>query len=383
LETPLNFSYDTEESGLAITVYSSQSINVSGVSFQLASSDSRLAITGSCEPVVNNLSIQQITGIRTADGLHMVSCVDGIVSNMSQTYLQYGILLTSSRNIMVNNISSISCLNPVSPASFSDTIYVNGLVGSSCTATMNSHAAFNVNYENVTAIGDTYISNLRSVGGSVRNSVFNSVCTAGSAYWQSLALTDMTIYQNYDFTMENVEWNTPNNSNSWAGVGSSYGRRAIFKDVNSKTMMFGNAGAINEVHIIGGQIGYLYTRESNLNAQATVIDGNLYPSIASLMGFSFQVDPVFVGCAFKNKTHVIGADWTTNNTRRFIGCTFKDISDYFIYLVGNGYPGYNYCYEFDKCTFDNVYDYGSEISQSNSEADECVFINGSPILNPN
>jgi hypothetical protein len=140
---------------------------------------------------------------------------------------------------------------------------------------MDAHPSFNVHNQDVKAVNDIYLSNLRSVGGSVRDSVFSSTATNGPSYFQSLLLTDPSIYNEYKFIMDGVEWYTPNISHPWKGGIDIYrSGRVEIRNTRAPLLSVETIGGVKSpfiprrlvrlcvgpgyqsLHLCGGQEGY-------------------------------------------------------------------------------------------------------------------------------
>jgi hypothetical protein len=387
LETPLNFNYASSESGMKVTVFNKHSLNITGVDILVAGTLARFGVCGFQDSVIDDMSIRQSPEVpaKTHDGLFVYYCENLSITNITLENLRYGVLVGGSRNVYLNRLRASLCWHPVAPCNFSEWVFVNDLVGEDCDATMDSHPAFNVHFNNVRAYRDKGLSNLRSVGGSVRNSVFNSIATSGNTYMGGVAMIEMAILDDYDFLMENVEWNAPYNQSLFSGVGSGFGRRASFINVKSKSMVFGTAGKPAEVNIIACETSYLHARQPKMKVSSTIIDGDLFPETgnAGLMQLVHQEEIVFSDCTLKNAPYAVWSDWGVYFKRSFLRCSFKDIEEQFDHFNTNafGWPGHNYTYWFDTCNFTNVAAYGDEISGSRSRVDACTFTGGA-VLNP-
>ncbi|MCF7853334.1 MAG: hypothetical protein K9N51_00940 [Candidatus Pacebacteria bacterium] len=140
------------------------------------------------------------------NAMSISGCLDSRFQNIYFDCILYGVTVGNSRNTFFEDIKSYNGRHPVVPASWSDGIYVDGLSGDNNQGIMDAHPAFNIHYNHVIATTDGS-SNLRSVGGSVRNSIFISRKEIRyGPYFQSVALVDPEIYRDYTFEMENVHW---------------------------------------------------------------------------------------------------------------------------------------------------------------------------------
>lgn len=380
LGAPLNFGYSPSEPGHAVTVYFGPRFILTGVNVEIAAGGGLVQLTGLRGACIGNLKVRQTNGLKSAQSILWGYCVDGTMANVALEGMMNGAVYSCCRNMRMQNIAANNCEQPFIVSYFSDSLYFNNLTGVNG-GMMDSHPAFDLHFANVRAT-DLGISNLRSCGGSIRDSVFTSLCTNGQTYFQNLFFSTNVLaagdpYADREFIVENVEWNTAIKSSS-VSLHSSLGRRAIFRNVKTGMIYFPVYGGVDEVYLSDCTLGYLYTREYNLNVQSTRFDGALY-STNLLAGLgAWQYNAVFMDCVFTNAAYVIPYDYVYDDSRHFIRCSFEDISVRFDNMP---YPDLYYTYEFDDCDFVRVAGYGASLSEStNVEVDNCSFTPGYPVL---
>lgn len=145
-------------------------------------------------------------------GLSLERCVDTRVVNPHAELLSMGVLLNTSYNTLVSNMTAERIRGPVIPGSWADGVMVNGLVTNDVYKTVESHPAFDVNYANVVAKHDRVLPNMRSVGGSITNArIYVEMDDSGAGpHWHSLELTDPSWYDDAVLSLTDVEIISPN-----------------------------------------------------------------------------------------------------------------------------------------------------------------------------
>ncbi len=208
LRDPIHFDYTTAESGLLVEVYRPYKVYMNNLNFIGKTTSLRVKILFSyCE--VHLRDVTQ-TNNELAYGIHLSGCVDSTIDGLTADGGTYPVLINKSRNIRLKNLAyignQVGSNHMVTIATFTADVYIDGLTGFG--ALIESHPAFNVNYTNVNiSCTATYPWNLRSIGGSITNSVIKQIGTGYTAamYIQTVALVDMTPYENSTFLIDNLE----------------------------------------------------------------------------------------------------------------------------------------------------------------------------------
>ncbi len=207
---PLNFDFTLEADARVSVHRPSGKLRLEGIEVVVGDpmrtwSNNMLSFNGLKGAECNDL---RFLGVRDHghNAMSISGCLDSKFRNIYFDCILYGVIVGNSRNTFFEQIRSDNGRHPVVPASWSDGIYVDGLSGDNNQGIMDAHPAFNIHYNNVIATTDGS-SNLRSVGGSIRNSIFISRKEIQyGPYFQSVALVDPEIYRDYTFEMENVHW---------------------------------------------------------------------------------------------------------------------------------------------------------------------------------
>jgi len=148
---------------------------------------------------------------RNAYSLRFSLCYDCIVEDLVAYLGAYPTLFSGCSNVSARNITGYDTHHTIATGDFTDGVWVDGCFGTG--ANMESHPAFDVHYNNcdiISGSGDELAPvNLRSVGGSIRNSKFRHKGSNANttAYVQNVVLTDIEPYEkDCRFDMENVSW---------------------------------------------------------------------------------------------------------------------------------------------------------------------------------
>ncbi|MBE4578350.1 hypothetical protein BOO30_00035 [Vibrio navarrensis] len=140
-----------------------------------------------------------------------VRCVDHDITRSKIISGTYPYAVTGGANAQFEHIRCKGVRHPVVVSRFADGVWIRDAKGS-C-GIIESHPAFNVNYDNIDMLTGTLasdvVANLRAVGGSIRNAKLRHVKTSNEPngiYVQLVNLVDPTPWKDADFVMENVDW---------------------------------------------------------------------------------------------------------------------------------------------------------------------------------
>lgn len=130
-------------------------------------------------------------------------CIDGF----------YGFNLQACFNMVFRDLYATNIrAHPIIPSFWTRRLYVYGLIGEGNQAIMDAHESFDVNYSDVYTDSDQNYSNIRSAGGSFRNSRIRSdLAVATNIYFQNIDFVTTphdysSIYDEVDFTVQDVVW---------------------------------------------------------------------------------------------------------------------------------------------------------------------------------
>jgi hypothetical protein len=359
LKTPLNFYYkafEKVEEGHQVTVYGGHRVDISGVNFRINGARGFVQIVGTKNSTINGIALTR-TGDAARDGLILAYSVDSTISNARLSSLYAGVGIAASRNISVSYISSQNCIHPIVPSNFSDTVHVNGLEGVNNLVTMDAHPSFNIHYNGVKAKGDRRYSNLRSIGGSIRNSTFSSTNSDPnySSSFQSLELADPSIYAEYDFDIENVVWEAPYaKGQRQEGVNIFYGRNLSIRNLTAPALTIADvtASQFETVIIENSTLGIIYTNQKNTQVRDSILDGSISPYYSDgllILGHRSK-NVIFSNTIFKNHKYVVWKDYDTDGMRKFHNCKFKNLTRFDL-ICSYGFPVEYNRYEFQDCNF--------------------------------
>ena len=302
------------------------------------------------DSVVTDVSVTEATLERTSDPIFLVGVIKMFLGNIFMRGIRYGINVSvGCRDIRIVGVEAEHVRHAVVPNSWADGIYVTDLKGTDCTAVMDAHPSFNVHYENVRATRETDSSNLRSVGGSVKNSHFSSQ-GSGTSYFQSLALVEPQIYDEYEFILENVVWEMPNAKNIWGGLNCGWGHEFTVRNVTAFALFVSNR--IHTATIEDSTFGILVSRARNLKMQSTILDGDLNQNMGPGLVTFIHQGPVFIrDCVFRNADYVFDSDTGKNELREVQRTKFENIRKSFHNkFTYNG----SYKYQFQNVELTNV-----------------------------
>lgn len=217
LRDPVNFEFNTGDAGLALNWYHRpRRVVIEDLHFETAEETPPshcLALTNVVHSLVRNVSYRNtgtpFTG--TGDGLQVNFSVDVVIEHTVWRGLRYAILPTTSRNVHIRDMRCDDSRHGPTPSMFCDGVYVDGLYGENNVGIMDAHDSFDVHYRHVRTSTDKEYSNIRAIGGSLRDSYFKSTNTnpAISALFFQVPFTTEggEAYQHVrDAVIENVEW---------------------------------------------------------------------------------------------------------------------------------------------------------------------------------
>jgi len=376
LDTPLNFSYTTTTSGLALTVYEPHSFRMFGGSVTTYKLGDGFAVTGTKGSIFRDIDFYENGRGKLSDPISLAYSVDSLVENISFDGVRYGVNLNSgSHNFVARNITSRFSHHPITPNTWADTVLVSGLTGYKNDATMDAHPSFDVIYEDVVAVEDSDLGNLRSVGGIVRDSRFHSTSTSNFALFQTVALSTPAIYDDYNFTMSNVVWEQPNATSTGGGLSIGDGGVARFHNVTVPALSLGTVTSFTEIYVSNSKMGFIRARATVLlSIINSLFDGSLAPggSSVKLLDIPNNADLFVANTTFKNATNVVQTDANVTAPRLFVNSKFADITTNF-----QRNPSYsNYEYTFTGVDFDTVAAFSGTVFGSKTKVSNSRFTGG-------
>lgn len=219
LDEPLNFAYATSDIGLTVSAARPQSVKLLRPNLKYDPALGNQAMIDLID--LQNVVVEEPSGsgahagfVPSSDesrrGIRLVRCWGGEVNKSVWDSLSYPIMvITGTRNVLVNGVSGRNCRHLVVPSDWPKTIIVRGLTGSDNFQSVESHPAFDVRYEAVSVERDASLSNLRCVGAMLRNANIHTLATNADfgPYFHSLIAANATaeyLYSDADLVLDNV-----------------------------------------------------------------------------------------------------------------------------------------------------------------------------------
>lgn len=298
LEEPLYFPYDTADSGLTITIYRPHKVRTNGLKVRSsgAPTTAMLLLTALNDITINGLRADNSDGfaaggLQTGQALLLRSVFNAFVDHVYVSNLQYPIMVQAgARNVTIRDITARNCRHAVSPTDWPVNVNIHGLNASDCYAAIDSHPAFNVHYKDVHVERDEQLSNLRSVGGSLRKvRVHTLESTSATSYFQSLAggITS-TLYTDSDFLAEDIEIVAPAKS-SGNVLGCANGRSAFFRNVRVPLPL--NIGAIvGGARLSGITVTQAASGSRSVDANGAVRRSDENPLVNAYLDTQYHID---------------------------------------------------------------------------------------------
>lgn len=207
---PLNFDFATTDTDDAVKIRTGREVHISGLSFRVnTSAGSRcLRLTGVKHSTLERIRLvdPRMGSTIDRDGIFAQNSVFTRCRDIEARGLQYGINVQECGDFRVDGMVCHYGRHAVSPSYFAHNVYVNDLRGEGNFGIMDSHGAFEVHYSRVVTHSDTGGSNLRSCGGSVRDSYIRCVATSPDVGMQNIAFLDATYYDDRDFLVSRTTW---------------------------------------------------------------------------------------------------------------------------------------------------------------------------------
>lgn len=220
LEEPIMFAYATGDSGLAVEAYRPQRVRLerpygstTGASIMI--NCNFLENVEVVSPKLIGSPVFDATSDISRVGLRFYGCWGVSVRDAECDRMSYAILPgRGTRNTLIDGLVASGCRHPVGPSDWAKSTTVRNLRASDCMAAIDSHPAFDVSYENARVERDRDLSNLRCVGGALRNCRIHTLAddSVPGPYFHSLlpSANASYLYSDADVRLENVEIVAPN-----------------------------------------------------------------------------------------------------------------------------------------------------------------------------
>lgn len=251
LEEPMNFAYDTGDAGLTIDIYRPHKLTLEGVKFPLMD-----AATSSPRIMFSAYYLRDVTvkdyaliGLEPFDpaaniyrtGIQLWKCWGGDLVRGQFDRMSYPVEISGgSRNIDAVGVRARWCHHTIEPGDWASGVNISGVRGSDNFQAISSHPAFDVHYDDFRTKRESHISNLRTVGGSLRNGRIHTIAddSAGYPQFQSIIMKPEYEYlhDDADLDIDGVKWDAPNRI-TLPPVAVNYGRNVTV--TNTRAPAFG------------------------------------------------------------------------------------------------------------------------------------------------
>lgn len=221
LEEPTMFAYATTDAGLNVDAHRPQSVRLirpfgTTAGPSLMFNFEYLENVEVISPKFVGSSNFDAAADSSRAGICFVGCWGATVRDAHFEYMSYPIMPSrGTRNILVDGLVATGCRHAIAPTDWVKRVLVRNLRASDCQGAIDSHPAFEVCYENAFVDRDRDLSNLRCVGGTLRNCRIHTLAgdNAAGPYYHSLspsADVSSYLYADADFRIENVDIIAPN-----------------------------------------------------------------------------------------------------------------------------------------------------------------------------
>lgn len=223
LEEPIMFAYATGDAGLNVDAYRPRRIRLVRPFASTAGASIMINFEFLENVEVVSPKIVGGPGFDPASdtsriGFRFHGCWGVTVRDAQVDRMSYGLMPSrGTRNTLVDGLTASGCRHPVGPSDWPKNVVVRNMRASDCHAAIDSHPAFDVTYADTRAERDRDLSNLRCVGGGLRNCRIHSLAddSATGPYFHSLtpgADVAAYLYSDADFRISEVEMIAPNRS---------------------------------------------------------------------------------------------------------------------------------------------------------------------------
>lgn len=246
LDAGLNFSYNTADTGLTITVYRPVKVTIKNANITLTAAEgdttSYQAIW--CEGVSVEIESPVLSGVlpfnRTSNiyrtGILLYCCYDWKVTNPTYTALSYPIgVYGGSRNGFETNVTARYCHHShADVGGWSSDYHLIGLISDDSYQAINTHPCFRAHASKFIVRNDYGLINWRVCGGSIQDGTVQTTAddTMENPQFQNTtpAAGYEYINQDADFVADNVVFDAPNRI-AKAAFAVRYGRVARYSRI--------------------------------------------------------------------------------------------------------------------------------------------------------
>lgn len=311
LYQPPNFSYNTSDAGLTISVYRAKKCVVVDPQFHLVAADGdttprvMMDIYGMHGVVISSpRTIGQRPFTRTTNiyrlGIQTLACVDVKVTDHYCEAMSYGLgYYWATRDITETDTSGLYMHHVNGDAGdWSSDYHLKGCSGSDSYQSLNTHPVFRAFAEGFQVHSDFGLMNWRCVGGGLRKGTVNSYenDTAEIAQYQNATMNAgyEYLYDDADFYIDSVDYHTPSRLTK-APVAVRYGRNVRISNSKMNDLWVSYAGRdeVKTLHIgAGNRFGADWKRTPRKdNIRCTTRVDMDFPLDADLISGVYHVNP--------------------------------------------------------------------------------------------
>jgi len=365
LADSLLMSYATDvdggslDAGLAINAYNERKLLVRNIQFNVTTSTA-IDFFGLAELIIERSAVD--SDIATGTACLIDKCCNVHLTDWSSSDAHYGIETASVNGFYADRVfAHRNAQHPIAPGYGSNNIYINNIVGRGCGATVDSHFAFNVHYNNVDA-QDTGKFSLRGLGNcSLRNAkIHTSTADTGVVWYEGNSATltaDTAIYDTTNFTFENIEILAPNITPETVAerMDFYYGENLVLKNFTFPGHVLLSSVSNNGFETINISNSKIFKLQCQGGSRIS-IDGTQFVSAVATdaedvgLIVTSALSLVLSNCRFQDYDF-IQAQYQAVRPTFWSNCTFEDCGDFAHDTKGAGTAAVHY---FTNCDLDDV-----------------------------
>jgi hypothetical protein len=231
IKNPLNFNYSTSGETVAILAYRPKKLILENLTIRILNG----YVLGQT-PIVATGMIVEMRNVKfrndhttSPDGFSIAACHPVTLNNIEFTDFRYGGLMNFCRKVEAYNTIVRNSRHAYVPATWTDGLVVDGLIGVNNRGAMDAHPSFNVTYRNID-IEDNELSNCRAFGVTLDNCRIRNV----TPYNQDYSYIGMTgaaqIRDEYDYLLaeypiniNNTVWEMADSTGRFNGLSIYWG----------------------------------------------------------------------------------------------------------------------------------------------------------------
>ena len=392
LDNPLNFSY-TAGTFETVKVYKNIKLKLTNIGSDIYDNVS-LAFTGFSEIIGNNITVKDSWAPADpdngGDALRLSHCSNMFFYNTTVINGRYPVNISSCRDVLFDGVIADNARHPIDCNYWADTVVIQNVEATNCSATVEAHPSFNITFRNVNDwCARSGWWGVRAIGVTIDN------CYGGSDFVTGIS----SLFYAQDVVKENVfdgTTNTFKNCNyyatgiTWMGFGGHYLQDITIDNCEIGYIASGGYQRDNTntlVTISNSRVGQL-----KLRADIIITDSIIKPDATKFYHYDNALEMntdlngrhsniTMTDCIIEDFLNVVNPHSVDN--MEFTRVTFKNITSDF---ASSG-AAVTDRYIWTDCIFDGVNNFNNYNAQSASY-DDCyvntnpTYLNGSPLLRP-